>query len=95
MGEGDQLEKLVRKRANDIKNDPSLRNRYGCPLLSEDADLGGYDRSKVQEYEDLENIEKTIRKEDIARYNIISTTAFPTEETSNLPNPGVTGEDDQ
>ena len=95
MGEGDQLDKLVRKRANDIKNDPSLRNRYGCPLLSEDADLGGYDRSKVQEYEDLENIEKTIRKEDIARYNTISTTAFPIEKTSNLPNPGVTGEVDQ
>ena len=95
LGDGDQLDKLVRTRVNDIKNDPDLRNRYGCPLLSEDADLGGYDRKKVQEYTDLENTEKTIREEDIARFNIISSTPFPTEKTSNLPDPGVTGETDQ
>ena len=95
FGEGDQLEGYVRKRVNDIRNDPDLRRRYGCPLLDKDADLGGYSRKWVQDLEDLDNAEKAIRKEDIARYNIISTTNFPTEETSNVPNPSVTGEDDQ
>ena len=58
LGEGDQLEKLVRKRANAIKNDPGLRNRFECPLLPEDANLGGNKRSRVQELEDLDNIGK-------------------------------------
>ena len=87
--------KHIRKRVNDINQDPELRRIYRCPVLGENADLGSFSRKQMQNLRDQENAERTIRSEDIARYNLISTTKFLLEETSNLPNPGVTGEVDQ
>ena len=92
FGEGDQLAKQIRKRANDINQDPDIRRRYECPVLGKDVDLGTFTRKQMQDLHDHENVEKAILREDIARYNLISATPFP---TSNLPNPGVTGETDQ
>ena len=95
FGEGDQLADQVRKRVNDILQDPDIRRRYGCPVLGENADLGGFTRKQMQNLHDQENAERAILSEDIARYNLISATPLPTENISNLPNPGVTGETDQ
>ena len=92
FGEGDQLADQVRKRMNDILQDPDIRRKYGCPVLGKDVDLGTFTRKQMQDLHDHENVQKAILREDIARYNLISSIPFP---TSNLPNPGVTGETDQ
>ena len=92
FGEGNQLADQVRKRMNDILQDPDIRRKYGCPVLGKDVDLGTFTRKQMQDLHDHENVQKAILREDIARYNLISTISFP---TSNLLNPGVTGETDQ
>ena len=49
----------------------------------------------MQELHDNVNAESSITSEDTIRYNSISTTKFSTKDTTNVPKPGVTGEDNQ
>ena len=92
FGESGILEKDARKRIVYITQNPESRRRLKCPRLSANAELGEYSRKEAQDLEDHTNAEKGIIHEANIRYNEISITKLPTTDTTNLPNPGVTGD---
>ena len=92
LGESDIIEREVRKQMVYIKQKPESRRRLKCPLLGPNSDLGGRTLKEAQELADHTNIEKGITHVATMRYNEISSTKLPTANTTNLPNPGVTGD---